>query len=127
MKYHWKSFATESLERNKVMRAFLLTTTIVLTATVVPALAQTSSYGACEALAEQRGGDLGGTNHRLFIRDCMSGKIPMSTPAVNPPTKHVLDAESFGRCWTLAEQRGSTTGGSVYRQFMKQCMDGEIR
>jgi hypothetical protein len=92
----------------------------------VPASAQVRSYASCEALAEQRDSALGHRAHREFIRECLAGKIPMSAAAQTPTVTHVLDAESFGYCQGLAEERGATIGYRVSREFMRECMDGKI-
>jgi hypothetical protein len=91
-----------------------------------PAFAQVHNYANCEALAEQRGGDTGAINHRIFMRDCLAGKIPMSTSPVPVTPQHILEARSFGYCQALAEKRGAETGGTTHRLFIKQCMEGRI-
>jgi hypothetical protein len=92
----------------------------------VPASAQVYSYANCQSLAEQRDATIGWRVHREFMRECMAGKIPMSVASQTPTVRHVLDAESFGYCNGLAEQRGSTEGQRVYREFIRECMEGQI-
>jgi hypothetical protein len=109
------------------MRTIIVTIAGILTiGTAAPAFAQVHSYAACEALAEQRGGDVGATNHRLFMRDCLAGKIPMSTRPGPATPQHILEARSLGYCQALAEKRGAETGGTNHRLFIKQCMEGRI-
>ena len=98
------------------------------TSFAVPASAQVYGFSACEALAVQRDSNIGIRVFHDFMRECMAGKIPMTVGgASQPPTvQHVLDAESYGYCQALAEQRDSAVGYNVHREFMKQCMAGQI-
>jgi hypothetical protein len=92
----------------------------------VPASAQVQSFASCEALAVQRDSNIGLRVFRDFMRECMAGKIPTSAPAEPATVQHVLDAESFGYCQALAEQRGSTEGYHTFRDFMRECREGQI-
>ena len=92
---------------------------------------QSLTFDSCYSLSEQRGAgaESGRRNHSEFMRECLAGKIPFTVggPASAPaPAAHV---ESYNKCEALSEQRGSGTdsGRRTHREFMTQCMAGEIR
>lgn len=92
---------------------------------------QSATYDGCIELSEQRGAGVGSgrRNHSEFMRECLAGKIPVTVggPASAPaPAAHL---ESYNRCEALSEQRGSGTdsGQRTHREFMTQCMAGQIR
>ena len=92
----------------------------------VPAIAaQTPTFAACETLSEQRGGDVGASNHRHFMADCLAGKIAFAAGVASPTPRQTLRAQSFDKCEALAEQRGSTVGRD-HRKFVTDCMAGKI-
>src|SRR5262245_37508679 len=105
---------------------------LVLGASAVSVFApQSATFNRCVALSEQRGAgaDSGRRNHTEFMRDCLAGRIPFTVggPALAAaPAAHV---ESYNKCEALSEQRGSGTdsGHRNHRDFMTQCMDGQIR
>ena len=103
---------------------------IILAATVwlinPASAAQAPSFTRCEALAEQRGGDVGGNNHRKFMAECMAGKIP-ELPAKNPTARQTRQAQGYDKCESLAEQRGSEVGAANHRRFIAECRAGKIR
>jgi hypothetical protein len=92
---------------------------------------QSATFDSCFSLSEQRGAgaESGRRNHNEFMRECLAGKIPVTVggPASAPaPAAHV---ESYNRCEALSEQRGSGTdsGRRTHRDFMTECMGGQIR
>jgi len=92
---------------------------------------QSANFDSCLALSEQRGAGIesGHRNHTGFMRDCLAGRVPFTTggPALAPAPQAY--AESYDRCATLSEQRGTgtTSGGRTHREFMTECMAGRIR
>jgi len=88
-----------------------------------------ATYSACETLSEQRASGPGpSTRHNEFMRECLAGKIPFTTPPLPKPAQ-AAQVQSFEKCEALSEQRGagSAWGDRNHRSFMSQCMTGKIR
>ena len=114
------------------MKAFVLVATAVGVMTM-PSIVQAqprATYNACEDLSLQRGSGPGPStrSHNEFMRDCLAGKIPFTTPPLPKPASQV-QVQSFEKCEALSEQRGAgpQVGTRNHNSFMRQCMTGRIR
>ena len=92
---------------------------------------QAATFDGCFALSEQRGtgAESGRRNHSDFMRDCLAGRIPVTVGGPAPAPAPAAHLESYNKCEALSEQRGSGTdsGHRTHREFMTQCMAGQIR
>jgi hypothetical protein len=92
--------------------------------------AELPTVDQCEALAQQRGsGDTSGSrNHRQFMAQCLSGRIPFAeVPGVPTPVRD-LRQWTYETCHTLALQRGASesSGSRNHERFISQCMAGRV-
>jgi len=91
---------------------------------------QTASFNSCFSLSEQRGAgpNSGWRNHKEFMRDCLAGRIPVTVGGPASAAAPAAHVESYNRCEALSEQRGAGTdsGYKTHRDFMTQCMAGQI-
>jgi hypothetical protein len=97
-----------------------------------PAFAQQSAnFSSCMTLSEQRGAgpDSGHRNHRDFMNQCLAGQIPFTTGGPTLAAAQPEHVQSYNRCADLSEQRGAgvESGDRNHREFMTQCMAGQIR
>jgi len=107
--------------------AVLITVAVMVIATQAVAQPR-ASFSVCEALAEQRASGPGPSErtHNQFMRDCLAGKVPLTTPPLPRPASEA-QVQSFEKCEALAEQRGAGGSDRNHRSFMRQCMAGRIR
>jgi hypothetical protein len=114
------------------MRTVALVFTGMLTVCVnAPAFAaQLPTVAQCHAVAQKRGAGetAGGANHRLFIQQCLAGRIPMAEVRGIPVAVREYREASYEKCHELAEQRGAgeASGARNHRLFTEQCMAGKI-
>jgi len=112
--------------------ALSIAAALTIGASATPVLAQQSAaFDSCSSLSEQRGAGVesGRRNHTEFMRDCLAGRIPTTVggPALaSAPAAHI---DSYNKCEALSEQRGAGTdsGRRNHREFMTECMAGQIR
>lgn len=92
---------------------------------------QSATFDSCFSLSEQRGAgaESGRRNHNVFMRDCLAGRIPVTVGGAALAPAPAAHLESYNRCEALSEQRGAGTdsGHRNHREFMTQCMAGQIR
>jgi hypothetical protein len=104
---------------------------LVIGASVTSVFAQqTTTFDSCFSLSEQRGAapDSGRRNHTDFMRQCLTGKIPFTVGGQASAPAPATQVDSYNKCEALSEQRGSGTdsGNRNHRDFMSQCMGGQI-
>jgi hypothetical protein len=97
-----------------------------------PAFAQQSAnFDSCLTLSAQRGAGVGSgyRNHREFMAQCLAGQIPLTTGGPSLAAASPEHVQSYNRCADLSEQRGAgvDSGDRNHREFMTQCMTGQIR
>ena len=111
--------------------AISIATALVIGASATSVSAQQApTFGSCFSLSEERGAgaESGRRNHSDFMRECLTGKIPFTVGGPAPAPAPATHVDSYNKCEALSEQRGSGTdsGHRNHRDFMNQCMAGQI-
>jgi hypothetical protein len=63
------------------------------------------------------------------MTQCLSGQIPFTTGGPTLAAAQPEHVQSYNRCADLSEQRGAgvESGYKNHREFMNQCMTGQVR
>ena len=110
--------------------ALALTTAAAVCANAPAFAAQLPTDAQCHVLARQRGsGEAAGSrNHERFIRECVSGKIPMAEVPRIPESVREARGVSSDLCHEIARQRGSgeEAGLRNHERFIRDCVAGKV-
>ena len=111
--------------------AISIATALVIGASATSVFAQqTPTFDNCFSLSDERGAgvETGRRNHNDFMRACLTGKIPFTVGGLASAPAPATQVDSYNKCEALSEQRGSGTdsGHRNHRDFMNQCMAGQI-